>query len=64
MRCNSKDKKERTLSFENVVNVEDIIMNNKRRNKDDSYEGRLRKNTPDPKTIKQTLEIFMNGYIK
>lgn len=64
MRRNSKDKKERTLSFENIVNIEDVSMNNKRRKKDDSYEGRARKKTPDPKTIKQTLEIFLNGYIK
>ena len=43
MRRNSKDKKERTLSFENIVNIEDVSMNNKRRKKDDSYEGRARK---------------------
>ena len=61
MRRNSKDK---TLCFENIISVEDISMNNKRRKKDDSYEGRGRKKTPDPNTIKQTLEIFLNGYIK
>ena len=61
MRRNSKEKKERTVSFDNI---ECISMNNKRRKKDDSYEGRSRKKTPDPNTIKQTLEIFLNGYIK
>ncbi|MDA7464115.1 hypothetical protein N8996_04930 [Candidatus Poseidonia alphae] len=68
MRRNSKDKKERTVSFDKLVSTEDVNIDisskNKRRQKDDSYEKRIRKKTPDPNTIKQTLEIFLNGYIK